>query len=281
MHKCYKKLKFELEKKLIQLYGFTQNTDTLDYKIVMDYAKNGNLRKNLPNIVKEKWIDKLEKLYNIISGLDKIHQQKFIHCDFHHGNILFGEINLSISDLGLSKPVEYFQSSRENEICGVIPFMAPEILRGKPYTPASDIYGFMIMWEFISGIPPFDDKEHDFHLALNICKGERPEIIENTPQCYIDLTKKCWETDPLKRPNASEICNIIKNWYDIIGIYSKKLQDNDILVLVEFWNAERINIQTNDRPIIISHPQAYNTSRLFNFTEKLNENLDQESMRII
>ncbi|POG82459.1 hypothetical protein GLOIN_2v1498708, partial [Rhizophagus irregularis DAOM 181602=DAOM 197198] len=56
------------------------------------------------------------------------------------------------------------------------PFMAPEILRGKSYTPASDIYSFsMIMWEFTSGVPPFNNKAHDIHLSISICKGERPE----------------------------------------------------------------------------------------------------------
>ncbi|RGB42401.1 kinase-like domain-containing protein, partial [Rhizophagus diaphanus] len=76
--------------------------------------------------------------------------------------------------------------------------IAPEILRGQPYTQASDIYSFsIIMWEFTSKILPFNDKAHDLQLALSICKGERPEIIENTPQCYIDLMKKCWDEDPL------------------------------------------------------------------------------------
>ncbi len=69
--------------------------------VVMKFAKSGNLRKALPNIVNDKWIVKLEKLNYIISGLDKIHQQKLIHCDFHHGNILFEYMIFSISDLGL------------------------------------------------------------------------------------------------------------------------------------------------------------------------------------
>ena len=76
-----------MDKNLIQLYGFTQDPKTFDYIIVMVYAKNGSLRKNLQNIVKDKWIIKLRKLQNIISGLNTIHQQKLIHCDFHHGNI--------------------------------------------------------------------------------------------------------------------------------------------------------------------------------------------------
>ncbi len=69
--------------------------------IVMEYAENGSLGKNLQNLVKEKWIVKLRKLEEIISGLEIIHQQKLIHCDFHHGNILNQGYSLSISDLGL------------------------------------------------------------------------------------------------------------------------------------------------------------------------------------
>ncbi len=76
-----------LDKSLIQLYGFTQDPNTLNYMIVMRYAKDGSLKKNLSNIVKDKWIIKLKKLQEIISGLNIIHQQKLVHCDFHHGNI--------------------------------------------------------------------------------------------------------------------------------------------------------------------------------------------------
>ncbi len=93
--------------------------------------------------------------------------------------------------LGLSKPVEYFQSPKEKSIYGVLPFVAPEVLRGNPYTSASDIYSFsMIMWEFTSGVLPFDVRAYDLYLGLDISKGKRPEIIKNTPQCYVDLMKK-------------------------------------------------------------------------------------------
>jgi len=248
----------------------------------MKYAKNGSLRKNLQNIAKDKWINKLGKLQDIIDGLSTIHEQELVHCDFHHGNILNQQDKLSISDLGLCKPVQYFQSHfRKNDIYGVLPFVAPEILRGKPYTTASDIYSFsMIMWEFTSGVPPFDDRKHDFLLALNICKGERPEIVENTPQCYIKLMKKCWDEDPLKRPNASEIQKIIDDW--ILFITEKDIDESKNIAM-EFYEADKIleekqiNISntsniTNNK----SHSQAYHTSRLLNFTKELNEILDQE-----
>ncbi len=128
----------------------------------MKYAEDGSLRKNLQNIVK------LRKLYQIIDGLENIHQQKFIHCNLHHNNILCSYGDIFISDL---ESVKYFQSIfTKEDIYGILPFIAPEILRGKPYTQASDIYSFsMIMWEFISGISPYDDKPYNLQLSLSIC----------------------------------------------------------------------------------------------------------------
>ncbi len=109
--------------------------------IVMDYAKEGNLGKSLPNIIKYTWQFKLRLLNSMIYGLYKIHKKELIHCDLHNGNILnYRYMMPFISDLGLSKPIEYFQSPVQiNNIYGVLPFMAPEVLRGKPYTQASDI----------------------------------------------------------------------------------------------------------------------------------------------
>ncbi|RGB38673.1 kinase-like domain-containing protein, partial [Rhizophagus diaphanus] len=179
---------------IINLFGFTKTSDTLNYMVVMDYANKGNLRENLTKVIKCNWEQKLNMLYKIISGLYKIHEQDLIHCDLHDGNVLnhsnkkdekeeenVDDNNLVfVSDLGLCQPVK--SSLKKGEVYGVIPFMAPEVLRGKPYTPASDIYSFsMIMWEFTSGVPPFNDRIRDLQLSLSICRGERPKIVENIP----------------------------------------------------------------------------------------------------
>ena len=204
---------------------------------------------------------------NIIGELDKIHQLKLVHRDFHDGNILN---HTYISDLGLCRPVESFQSSKKNEIYGILPFVAPEVLRGGPYTPASDIYSFsMIMWEFTSGIMPFNDRVFDFQLSLSICTGERPEIIENTPQCYIDLMKECWDTDPDKRPNASKVKNIIKNWYN--NLLNCHVDNDYIEKIDETLKSDIIEFQEEDdnptiyktykpatKPKFISRYESYN-----------------------
>ncbi|RGB39473.1 kinase-like domain-containing protein [Rhizophagus diaphanus] len=248
--------------------------------VVMDYANKGNLRENLTNIIVNNWNQKLCLLYEIIFGLSKIHEKNLIHCDFHDGNILNHNVNnkdkIYISDLGLCQSVKSFL--KKYDIYGVIPFMAPEVLRGKSYTPASDIYSFsMIMWEFTSGIPPFNNRAHDLHLSLSICKGERPEIIENTPQCYVDLMKKCWNEDPLKRPSSKEVIEIIKKW--IYWPYKKKIEDIDEESksnIMEFINAPIGHNELATK----SHPKAYFTSRLLDFTsKKLNEILESENLQ--
>ncbi|POG66267.1 hypothetical protein GLOIN_2v1780764 [Rhizophagus irregularis DAOM 181602=DAOM 197198] len=264
--------------KFIQFFGFTQDPNNLNYMIVMSYAKKGNLRKCLSDIIKFKWQDKLQILKKIILGLKVIHESNLTHGDFHDGNILMSDnYNESfIIDLGLCKPISDLQDSGNssiNEIYGVLPYMAPEILRNRPYTPESDIYSFsMMMWEFTSGIPPFNDEAHDHHLILSICKDERPEIIENIPKCYTDLMKKCWDSNPSNRPTIIMLENIITEWIRCINEFYETNRDgnynyrvpgisnhlkNDIF---EFVKAALVQEQANTS-IIQFHPQAYYISR--------------------
>jgi serine/threonine protein kinase len=234
--------------------------------VVMQYANKGNLRGNLTKIIKNDWKQKLHMLYKIISGLNTIHKQNLIHCDFHDGNILnHDNKNIYISDLGLCQPVKSFL--KQHDIYGVIPFMAPEVLRGKSYTPASDIYSFsMIMWEFTSGIPPFNDRAHDIQLSFSIYKGERPITSrESTPQCYLDLMEKCWNEDPLKRPSALEVKNIIGNW--IFHPYGDTIYEELKSNIMEF-----INIPENND--FETHSLAIYTSRLLNYSESLKLNFN-------
>ncbi|GET60581.1 kinase-like domain-containing protein [Rhizophagus irregularis DAOM 181602=DAOM 197198] len=106
----------------------------------------------------------------------------------------------------------------ETKIYGVMPYVAPEVLRRRSYTKESDIYSFgMIMYFVATGRQPFYNRAHDHLLALDICKGLRPEINElEAPIFYIDVIKKCWGLDKNNRPNIFEsfgIQNITKIYF--------------------------------------------------------------------
>ncbi|GBC07115.1 hypothetical protein RclHR1_07260006 [Rhizophagus clarus] len=275
----WKIIKYPYE--IINVFGFTKNPNTLDYILIMEYANKGNLRKFLTEIASN-WGQKLYMLYKIIEGLNNIHKENLIHYDFHDGNILCIKYKDTLYGVYISDYLGSYQSAKsflkKDNIYGVVPFIAPEILKGEVYTQASDIYSFsMIMWEFTSGITPFSDKAHDLQLALSICKGERPEIIENIPQCYTDLMKKCWDEDPLKRPSASEVLGIIEKWVKIphekkIENISKELKSN----IMELINAP---IRCSNL-ITKYHPQAYYTSRLLDFTSEEVNKILKESQEL-
>ncbi|CAG8741424.1 4296_t:CDS:1, partial [Racocetra fulgida] len=79
------------------------------------------------------WEDKLSLLVDISKDLIKIHEEGYIHCDLHSGNILqhregswFGPLKSYISDFGLSRKNEEY--NLKNGFYGIMPYIAPEVL---------------------------------------------------------------------------------------------------------------------------------------------------------
>src|SRR5438105_3911289 len=107
--------------------------------MVLEYAEGGSLKdwveKNYKNL---DWLTKIKALSGIIQGLNEIHQRQMVHRDFHTGNILSSTIssnlssnNIYIADMRLCGEINNID---ETKIYGVIPYVAPEVLRGRPYT---------------------------------------------------------------------------------------------------------------------------------------------------
>ncbi|GES81003.1 kinase-like domain-containing protein [Rhizophagus clarus] len=257
---------------ILKIYGISQNPRTKDYIIVLQLA-SGNFVEC--KYIKKPWYwtEKLHILNDIIDCLKIIHDNEMVHRDLHTGNILtlpiltYGPFieKTCISDMGLCREVN-LDNMDEIKVYGVMPYVAPEVLRGKTYTQAADIYSFgMIMYFVATRRQPFANCAHDETLALNICNGIRPEINElEAPKSYIELMKKCWNSNPDDRPKAIEIKEEI----------NKQIQDAE-------KNKIRFSYIGNNKP---THPQAIYTSRLLNpFTENLRkyDNINNNSVEVI
>src|SRR5436305_345286 len=268
----YIKFKSPYYKGILDIYGISQDPNTKEYILVMRYANDGSLTDYITKDFKNlEWKDKIRILYSIISGLNIIHQEKLVHRDLHSGNILHSSRlpqKMMIADLGLSAPVDQEPSS----IVGVVPYIAPEVLNGKPYTQKSDIYSFGILMSIIStGQQPFNDKAHDYSLMLEICEGLRPAFSNNTPKIYIELAYKCMDADLDNRPTAEEILKTMDFWKDI-GYnerflesnkpnYSKEQLDELRMMREIFDKMDHIEYDPSTIPVT-KHPDAVYTSRI-------------------
>ncbi|GBC04324.1 hypothetical protein RclHR1_05610011 [Rhizophagus clarus] len=191
---------------VVKVYGITQDPETKNYMMVMQYAKNGSLRNYLDkNYDKLNWKTKLYDLLNISFGLSRIHKKELIHRDLYIGNILKFPNFVSITDMGLCKPTDYNEmENAKNSTYGVLPYVAPEILRGQNFTKAADIYSF----------------------------GLRPRFSNiKVPQLIVHLIKRCLDANPLNRPKVEEI-------YDILYVLSFRFRDQ---LQKQIIKAEEIN----------------------------------------
>ncbi|RIB19916.1 kinase-like domain-containing protein [Gigaspora rosea] len=159
------------------------------------------------------WKDKLNLLQCIASDLQIIHSHDLIHRDLHSGNILLDNFKSAyIADLGLSITANIELKRNSDRICGILPYIAPEVLNNRQYTKASDIYSFgIIMWEILYGKP---------------IPSEQQSKLQSKLQYQIQVCN-----EPKERPAATEICDIFAEWQNSEIILSelsksdKKLQN--------------------------------------------------------
>ena len=160
------------------------------------------------------WKERIKITYFIIANLFYVHLENAIHRDLHSGNILYSKYNdfWRISDLGFCGPADKSLKC----IYGNLPYVAPEVIAGRKYTFASDIYSIgILMWEISSGQSPFMKYEHDYDLAINIINGIRPKIMPGIPSEYENLIKQCWDAEPLKRPDIKTLWNKINDLHTL------------------------------------------------------------------
>jgi serine/threonine protein kinase len=182
---------------------------------VLTFANNGDLRYYLRNkFIEITWNRRIQILHDIGFNLSSIHSRGIIHGDLHPGNILRLKDNVvAICDMGTSMATN--SNKEKGPSFGVMPYVAPEILRGGARTMESDIYALgVVMWEWCAGKPPFGQRPFDSLLALDICDGLRPEPLKGLPDFYHDLMIRCWHQDPLQRPTSKDMYKIVGEWME-------------------------------------------------------------------
>ena len=141
----------------------------------------------------------LRVIAEIGAGLDALHRQGIVHRDVKPSNIMLRENgSAALTDFGLAKGAAYTVLTRPGQVLGTLDYLAPELVRGRPATPASDLYALgCVAFECLAGRPPFSDRSL-FGVGTAHLEEEPPDPPAPAEVSWALL--RALEKDPAARP---------------------------------------------------------------------------------
>jgi serine/threonine-protein kinase len=136
-----------------------------------------------------------------------------VHRDVSPQNILLGlNGDVKLSDFGMARARDRIaELTAPGFVKGTLSYMAPEILTGKPATPASDLFSLgCTLWETLTAERLFHSKS-DADVVAKIRKCEVPPLAEkrkDVPERLANAIHTALAADPAKRfPSARYMAN--------------------------------------------------------------------------
>ncbi|RDX71410.1 Serine/threonine-protein kinase STY17 [Mucuna pruriens] len=179
--------------------------------IVTEFMSRGSLYDFLH---KQRGVFKLPSLLKVAidvsKGMNYLHQNNIIHRDLKTANLLMDENEVvKVADFGVARVQS--QSGVMTAETGTYRWMAPEVIEHKPYDQKADVFSFGIaLWELLTGELPYSYLT-PLQAAVGVVqKGLRPTIPKNTHPRLSELLQRCWQQDPMLRPDFSEIIEILQ-----------------------------------------------------------------------
>jgi len=136
----------------------------------------------------------LRILKEVCAGLAAAHEAGIVHRDVKPSNILLdSKGSVRLSDFGLARRTEGgLEAARPGGVVGTPLYMAPEVARGEPATPQSDLYSLgATFYHVLTGRPPFQAKGaseliHKHVTAEPTPLGDAARHVDPRLACTID-----------------------------------------------------------------------------------------------
>lgn len=184
--------------------------------IITEYLPGGSLRtylhKQEPHSLPLKLILKIA--LDIARGMKYLHSQGIMHRDLKSENLLLGDdMCVKVADFGVSCLESQCDTMRG--FMGTYRWMAPEMIKEKPYTRKVDVYSFgIVLWELLTALIPFQEMTPVQAAFAVSQKNARPPLPTACPTAFVHLIKRCWATNPGKRPDFEHIVSLLEQYHD-------------------------------------------------------------------
>jgi serine/threonine-protein kinase len=183
--------------------------------LASDYVDGGSLTEHIAAGGPLPLADVVRVITEIGSGLDALHAAGVMHRDIKPSNVLFDSAGTALlTDFGLAKGRAYTVLTRPGQVMGTLDYLAPELIRGKPATPATDLYALgCVAFECIAGRAPFGDKSA-FQVGLAHLEEPPPDPCAARPELPAGLSGAiltALEKEPERRPaTASAYASLLR-----------------------------------------------------------------------
>src|ERR1700760_708834 len=142
---------------IVQIFDVGNASEGLYY--VSELVEGENLAARLRHGPVPAW-EACEIAGQLCRALAPAHAQRIVHRDVKPANILLSTTGrVKVGDFGVARLAEGSTDGRGSHpasIVGTPRYMAPEQGRGRPTTPATDVYSAgVVLYEMLSGAPPF------------------------------------------------------------------------------------------------------------------------------
>ncbi|CAL8469015.1 g8556 [Coccomyxa elongata] len=169
------------------------------------------------------WPRRLNMALEAAKGMLYLHSraEPVLHRDLKSANLLVDKHwRVKVADFNLSRVMN--ASAVVSSVSATNPrWMAPEVLAGKSYDCAADVFSFgIILWELLTWHIPWEDLGPWQVVILVVDQGQRPELPADPAQLpgkplrhistYLDLMCHCWHQDPAQRPTFERVISHLR-----------------------------------------------------------------------
>jgi len=190
-------------KNVIRIYDFLYIQG--NYAISMEYFPSHTLG---AEVVNEKPLELKRAVQfgmDICTGMTVAHQVGIVHRDLKPANVLINQqALLKIVDFGVAAAHREgdTQLTKTGYVIGSPKYMAPEQILGKKVDERADIYALgVIMYEMVTGVPPYSRGDHMSVMYQHVQGKARvpQEVNPALPPGLSDLVMKAMAVDKAKR----------------------------------------------------------------------------------